>query len=642
MKKEKKRLTSYKEISIRIVTLALCLWLGMSGVLTWAVASDVEIQIQDELLDYVGSYSHKRTQMTQYKEVPGAEYTSMVAQTTNSYWLIGIGQTLPIMLKQKPNSMSSDDWFWGKWDMIYGFEAYTRFCADEDGQNVTLLDSGNYLTFTYTAQTESGEETRMGYVDMDQVEGGVSVFTPIVNVENRDPQNSYASFSPQIYMVGYFEGNQFFPHIVTWRSSMPLGSDWQNVLSVEPPSDREICEVQGECVNCTTVDYEKFFLSGKVYSGLPEYVEELEKDPKERVLFREGNLWNTILVAARKTIQDEYGTFDLVVAVRCWPLSYTMLRLIPFYVVSLVPVVVVIVLILRRIREKLTRPLELMVAAVEAGVPAIPSAQWKEPRALQQYIRDSHQERARLNNEIQRLNTALAYAKDAEENRRQLVSHLTHELKTPLAVIHSYAEGLQEGIAADKMDQYLSVILDESEKMDGMVLQMLELSRLEAGKVKLSVESFSPVELTKSIAETFAPLVKGKNQELIVEASQDFHIYADETRIGQAITNLISNANKYTPIGGKIRIKIYMARENVYFTIENTSAHLTEEAMGKVWDSFYRVDPARTEPGTGLGLTLVKSIVELHRGVCTVRNTMDKSVTPPVESVEFGFILPCK
>ena len=94
-------------------------------------------------------------------------------------------------------------------------------------------------------------------------------------------------------------------------------------------------------------------------------------------------------------------------------------------------------------------------------------------------------------NEITRLNTALTYAKTAEENRRQMTSHIAHELKTPLAVVHSYAEGLQEHIAEDKRDKYIDVILSETERMDAMVLEMLDLSRLEAGKVKLSRDQFS-------------------------------------------------------------------------------------------------------------------------------------------------------
>src|SRR5699024_1481940 len=99
-------------------------------------------------------------------------------------------------------------------------------------------------------------------------------------------------------------------------------------------------------------------------------------------------------------------------------------------------------------------------------------------------------------NEITRLNTALEYAKKAEENRRQMTSNIAHELKTPLAVIHSYAEGLKEHAAEEKRDKYIDVILAEAERTDGMVLEMLDLSRPEAGKVKVSRDDCSIIDLT--------------------------------------------------------------------------------------------------------------------------------------------------
>ncbi len=317
------------------------------------------------------------------------------------------------------------------------------------------------------------------------------------------------------------------------------------------------------CVSATLVDYEPLTVDGKRYAGLSELLSEMEVYPTDGRIYRAGNLWDTVFVRTRSYIEDASGTFNLAVAIRCWPLPYTMLRLLPFYLVTFALVVICICLILRWIREKLTRPLELMVGAISAGIPVSPSAEWKEPRVLQQYIEDSHQERSHLNNEIQRLNTALAYAKDAEENRRQLISHLTHELKTPLAVIHSYAEGLQVGIAEEKKDQYLSVILEETEKMDVMVLQMLDLSRLEAGKVKLAVDQVSLIRLTQSIIDKFAPMMREKSQELSCEFPEELMITADEARIGQAITNYArrrEDPDKDIPCPGKC---IFYHREHL-------------------------------------------------------------------------------
>ena len=126
---------------------------------------------------------------------------------------------------------------------------------------------------------------------------------------------------------------------------------------------------------------------------------------------------------------------------------------------------------------------------------------WRELWLLSQQYADM-QDRLRIaKNEVTRLNTALNYARTAEENRRQMLSHLTHQLKTPLAVIHGYAEGLREHIAEEKRDHYVEMILSETERSDKMVLEMLDLSRLEAGKVKLSRDQVSLLTLAQYMVE---------------------------------------------------------------------------------------------------------------------------------------------
>ena len=111
----------------------------------------------------------------------------------------------------------------------------------------------------------------------------------------------------------------------------------------------------------------------------------------------------------------------------------------------------------------------------------------------------------------------------------------------------------------------------------------------------------------------------------------------DEGRLEQVITNLLSNALKYTSDNGMIHIQVFESRGTAYFRVENTTPHLSEEALPKVWDPFYRTDTSRNTSGTGLGLALVKSIITLHGGTCSVRNTI---MEDGVEGVEFGFEIP--
>ena len=202
-----------------------------------------------------------------------------------------------------------------------------------------------------------------------------------------------------------------------------------------------------------------------------------------------------------------------------------------------------------------------------------------------------------------------------------MTSNIAHELKTPLAVIHSYAEGLKEHAAEEKRDKYIDVILDEAERTDGMVLEMLDLSRLEAGKVKLSRDDFSIIDLTKSIFEKLEITAQAINHQIEFSFPDDFAVTGDESRIAQVIENFATNAVKYTAAGGHVNVTVQNRNGKTTFSIENESPPLSDEALQKVWDTFYRVDESRSSRGTGLGLAIAKSIIELHGGKCYVQNT---------------------
>lgn len=179
--------------------------------------------------------------------------------------------------------------------------------------------------------------------------------------------------------------------------------------------------------------------------------------------------------------------------------------------------------------------------------------------------------------------------------------------------------------------KYVDVILAEAEQTDGMVLEMLDLSRLEAGKVKLSRDEFSLADLTKAIFEKLQMAAEAKELQISYEFPEQSTIVADENRIAQVVENFATNAVKYTPAGGSVTVRIQNNRGKTTFSIENDSDPLSDEALAKVWDTFYRVDESRSGGGTGLGLAIAKNIVELHGGKCSVRNTKT--------GVEFGFSL---
>ncbi len=166
-------------------------------------------------------------------------------------------------------------------------------------------------------------------------------------------------------------------------------------------------------------------------------------------------------------------------------------------------------------------------------------------------------------------NSPLTYAQAAEEHRRTFTSHMAHELKTPLAVIHSYAQGLQEHIAEDKREKYLATICSEAERMNGMVLELLNLSRLEAGRVKLRRETFSLSQLTRSTLEKLAPSLEAKGLRLSTALEDPAPVLADRGRMAQVVENLLTNAVKYTPAGGEIGVEVTQTGQHTTLRLSN-------------------------------------------------------------------------
>ncbi len=318
--------------------------------------------------------------------------------------------------------------------------------------------------------------------------------------------------------------------------------------------------------------------------------------------------------------------FFTVSAVLCHPWLTAMSELIYVYIVTFL-IAAALVLIIRRILKRwLISPLLVINDAFENDRSAAyligqRYMEWPEIKELYGHYTAAQDKQKKAQNELTRLNTALDYAKEAEEDRRRMTSNIAHELKTPLAVIHSYAEGLKERIAEDKREKYLDVILAEAEHTDAMVLEMLDLSRLEAGRVKLARDDFSLTELTKTVFGRLERLARAKELNITFEMPENCIITADESRMVQVVENLAGNAVKYTPVGGNIRVKITPERNGTVFAIENDSKPFSAEEIDKIWDAFFRVDESRSGGGTGLGLTIAKSIVELHGGSCAVQNT---------------------
>lgn len=214
--------------------------------------------------------------------------------------------------------------------------------------------------------------------------------------------------------------------------------------------------------------------------------------------------------------------------------------------------------------------------------------------------------------------------KKLEQMLKEFVASVSHELKTPLGIIRGFAEGLKDNIAENKKEHYVDVILGEIESMDGLVLDLLDLAKLESEAYRLSPENFSVLEVERSIEDKLSAKIDGKSLKIehICEG-QSLEVHADEARICQVVTNILDNAIRHTPEGGTIAVKAEERGADVLVSIENSGSHLEDEDLTRVFEKFYRAEKSRDRRtgGTGLGLSIVKNILELHNSSFGCENT---------------------
>lgn len=221
-------------------------------------------------------------------------------------------------------------------------------------------------------------------------------------------------------------------------------------------------------------------------------------------------------------------------------------------------------------------------------------------------------------------NTNIELEKDIEEKskldemRKSFISDVSHELKTPIALIQGYSEGLLENVNNDEESRkfYAEVILDETNKMDKLVKQLLELMKLEYGKREFNDTKFDVVEVEKEVVRKSKVMLEEKNAKIEFESPDEINVFADDFYIEQVITNYMTNAIKHVEeVNGEKIIKITndvdVKKKRVRVKVFNTGEKIPEEHMNRIWNRFYKIDSSRNrnDGGTGIGLAFVKAIM---------------------------------
>jgi signal transduction histidine kinase len=258
---------------------------------------------------------------------------------------------------------------------------------------------------------------------------------------------------------------------------------------------------------------------------------------------------------------------------------------------------------------------------------------------LQRALSELELTNARLREDVER-------EKRIDAMRREFISSVSHELKTPIALILGYAEGIQEGVPNDleSRNAYLAVIIDEARKMDEQVRDLLDLSQIESGVIPLALEDFDLREIVIETLSSFGRTIESRGIKPVLSLEKAT-VRGDKRMLGRAFVNYFSNAISHIDEHQALAISVTTRRDEglgevAELSIFNSGPRIPKKSLELIWNSYYKVDPARKREfgGTGLGLAIVRGIIARHGGQCAVENVKAQEDSPA--GVRFSFIVP--
>lgn len=234
------------------------------------------------------------------------------------------------------------------------------------------------------------------------------------------------------------------------------------------------------------------------------------------------------------------------------------------------------------------------------------------------------------------LNSMARELAQTENLRRQLIGDVSHELKTPLASINGLMEGLQDGVIEASPQTY-QLVRDETKRLQRLVNDLQELSRVEADVIPLEQQGVPPQDLVEPIITKMRPQFEDKDIKLVVQYPANLiEVFADIDRTSQVLTNLLGNALQYTPTGGMVTVSVREAEQGILFSVCDTGMGIAPDNLGKIFQRFYRADKSRSRAsgGSGIGLTIAQRLIVGQGGLLWAESEgLGKGST-------FNFILP--
>ena len=231
---------------------------------------------------------------------------------------------------------------------------------------------------------------------------------------------------------------------------------------------------------------------------------------------------------------------------------------------------------------------------------------------------------SRLQSEKEKLERDIEEKERVDAMRREFLSNVSHELKTPIALIQGYAEGLRDNVIEDPESRifYSDVIVDEAGKMNRMVQQITSLNQLEFGEDELVIESFDLSALIRGVLEKMHMMIEQAKAQVFFSQTEPLFVKGDAFRIEEVVTNYMTNALHHLEGGRTIDISCRIEGNTVETSVFNEGRPIPEEELEKIWIKFYKIDKARTRAygGSGIGLSIVKAIMDAHGQSCRAVN----------------------
>ncbi|KDR95001.1 Signal transduction histidine kinase [Peptoclostridium litorale DSM 5388] len=522
-----------------------------------------------------------------------------------------------------------------KTNEFYGIDSNTSLIVDGEGKvyNIDLIG-----LYDAIKDDEAGFESIK--VGQTLAVKGINYDSGLVYSKNDGAQSSVESYNedeqpwiePYYIKIGGFEYNDGYVLDEVTENAEVLGVD--GIIPRTIDIEGEIVYLQSDVLYeeyGEVADYKYWMLLDEIDAWFYESAAPAKSNGIHRYSFTDEMTGNENMVFVKKIAPEGGGTEYLFAMITLQQVDEAIVVLKDYYVYMFFAAIIFILILSYFYTRVITRPLIVLndTAGKMAQLDFSVKCNIKSSDEMGSLADSLNNMSARLRatlGELERANEELQADIDAktrqEKARKDFIASASHELKTPLSIIKSYAEGIKDGIYSEKSEYYLDVIVDEIDKMNAMVFEMLEISKIESEKIEIEKSDFCIEDMMLRVHEKLRCMADEKNMQVIMDVSR-VRVHADEKRIKQVIINLYSNAIRYSPVGESICISTEQTSGGMVFSIENTGAHIPKEHMDRIWEGFYRVEKSRSRElgGSGLGLFIVKNILEQHESEFGVENT---------------------